>query len=150
MLNIGISRHVWISFYLGVLSDDLVSLPLSEHQAVLASGYMGIDLFGHHSIWTSVCLGISLPDLDSDQDAHPSSMHDYRTIAMHRIGPSRCIGSDLTAEMSGIMPSGQGHIWESAYLGDLYLSIRLSGHRAILVSWLHKTRRSRRGPQEGK
>ena len=49
------SRHQWISFYLGVLSDDLVSLeekeslPLSEHQAILASGHLGTH--GYGSIW---------------------------------------------------------------------------------------------------
>ena len=108
--------------YLGVLSDDLVSRPLSEHQAILASGYLGIDLFGHHSIWTSVCLGISQPDLDSDQDAHPSSMHEYLVIGKLDYWEFQ-VSCHPHKNISGCRSNR-----------SCYLDIKLSRHRAIWLS----------------
>ena len=53
------SRNVWISFYLGVISDDLVSRPLSEHQAILASGYLVIGMLDYWAIGSDLTPGIS-------------------------------------------------------------------------------------------
>ena len=136
------SRHVRISFYLGVLSDDLVHPPLSEHQAIWAQIWVqiyfpwpckGIDLFGHQFIWTSVCL---------DQAWHQAIWLRFWSGCLI-IGPSDQIWPQqrqVSCHPDKELPWHRS-IWLTFHLSiDLaiwtssYLDIDLSGHQAIWTS----------------
>ena len=71
----------------------------------------------------------------------PSLESGYPTKILIGMPDYWTIGSDLTAETSGIVPSGQEITLASIYLIDVpsvdrsgYLNIELSGHRSIWTS----------------